>query len=59
MKKQYDFHVDHAKNALKQASDKLETVDHVLMFAMVNAQLASAAMLDQVAHELSMERTKR
>jgi hypothetical protein len=29
------------------------------MFAMVNAQLATAAMLDQVAHELSMERKKR
>ncbi len=59
MEKQYDFHVDHAKNALKQVSDKLESVDQVLMFAMVNAQLATAAMLDQVAHEMSMERRKR
>ncbi|MBD3291537.1 MAG: hypothetical protein GF393_01325 [Armatimonadia bacterium] len=59
MEKQYDFHVEHAKNALKQASEKLETVDQVLMFAMVNAQLAAAAMLDQVAHELAMDRKKR
>jgi hypothetical protein len=59
MKKQYDFHTDHAKNALKQVSDQLESVDQVLMFAQVNAQLATAAMLEQVAHELSMERTKR
>lgn len=59
MKKGYDFHVDHAKNALKQASEKLESVDQVLMFAQVNAQLATAAMLEQVAHEMSMERTKR
>ncbi|MGC9318015.1 MAG: hypothetical protein ACP5KN_08270 [Armatimonadota bacterium] len=59
MKKQYDFHVEHAKNALKQAADKLETVDHVLQFAQVNAQLATAAMLDQLAHEMSMERRQR
>ncbi|MGI5816539.1 MAG: hypothetical protein ACOX9R_00405 [Armatimonadota bacterium] len=59
MKKQYDFHAEHAKNALKQAAEKLETVDHVLMFAQVNAQLATAAMLDQIAHELSLDRTKR
>jgi len=59
MKKQYDFHAEHAKNALKQAAEKLETVDQVLMFAQVNAQLATAAMLDQVAHELSMDRKKR
>lgn len=59
MKKQYDFHVDHSKNALKQVSDKLESVDHVLMFAQINAQLATAAMLEQVAHELSLNRTKR
>lgn len=59
MKKQYDFHVDHSKNALKQVSDKLESVDHVLMFAQVNAQLATAAMLEQVAHEMSLNRTKR
>ncbi len=59
MKKQYDFHVEHSKNALKQVSDKLESVDQVLMFAQVNAQLATAAMLEQVAHEMSMSRTKR
>ncbi|MFO8079728.1 MAG: hypothetical protein R6V07_05415 [Armatimonadota bacterium] len=59
MKKQYDFHVEHSKKALKQAAEKLETVDHVLMFAQINAQLATAAMLDQVAHELSMDRKKR
>ena len=59
MKKQYDFHVDHSKNALKQVSDKLESVDHVLMFAQINAQLATAAMLEQVAHELSLNRGKR
>ncbi|MEA3403113.1 MAG: hypothetical protein U9R79_17865 [Armatimonadota bacterium] len=59
MKKHYDFHVEHAKKALKQASEKLETVDHVLQFAEVNAQLATAAMLEQIAHEMSMERRKR
>ncbi len=59
MKKQYDFHVEHSKNALRQAAEKLETVDQVLMFAMVNSQLATAAMLDQLAHEMSMDRTKR
>ncbi len=52
MKKQYDFHVEHAKNALKQASEKLETVQDVLKFAEVNAQLATAAMLEQIAHEM-------
>ncbi len=59
MKKQYDFHVEHAKNALKQASEKLETVQDVLKFAEVNAQLATAAMLEQIAHEMSMERKTR
>jgi|LSQX01.3.fsa_nt_gb hypothetical protein len=59
MKKHYDFHVEHAKNALRQAAEKLETVDQVLMFAQVNAQLATAAMLDQIAHEMSLDRSKR
>lgn len=59
MKKQYDFHVEHAKNALKQAAEKLETVQDVLKFAEVNAQLATAAMLEQIVHEMSMERKTR
>jgi len=59
MKKHYDFHVEHATNALKQAAERLESVDHVLQFAQVNAQLATAAMLEQIWHEVSLSRTKR
>jgi predicted chitinase len=59
MKKHYDFHFEHATNALKQAADRLETVDQVLLFAQVNATLATAAMLEQVAHEMALTRTKR
>jgi len=59
MKKQYDFHVEHATNALKKASERLESVDHVLTFAQVNAQLATAAMLEQIWHEVSLSRTRR
>lgn len=59
MKRHYDFHFEHATNALKQAAERLETVDQVLLFAQVNAQLATAAMLEQIAHEMSLQRTKR
>jgi len=59
MKKHYDFHFEHATSALKQASERLQTVDQVLLFAQVNASLATAAMLEQVAHEMSLTRTKR
>lgn len=59
MKKHYDFHFEHATNALKQASERIQTVDQVLLFAQVNATLAVAAMLEQVAHEMSLTRTKR
>ena len=59
MKKHYDFHFEHAANAVKQAADRLETVDQVLLFAQVNATLATAAMLEQVAHEMALTRTKR
>ncbi|MGD9496522.1 MAG: hypothetical protein AB7Y46_09445 [Armatimonadota bacterium] len=59
MKKQYDFHVGHATNALKQAAERLETVEQVLLFAQVNAQLATAAILEQISYEMSVARTKR
>jgi HEPN domain-containing protein len=59
MKKHYDFHTEQAKSMLKQAAEKIETVDQVLMFAQVNAQLATAAMLEQLAHEMTLSRTKR
>ncbi len=58
MKKNYDFHMHQAVNALKQAADKLATVDHVLMFAQANAQLATAAMLEQIWQEMSLQRRK-
>jgi len=58
MKKNYDFHVHQSVNALKQAAERLETVDHVLMYAQANAQLATAAMLEQLWHEMSLQRRK-
>jgi len=58
MKKHYDFHVQQTVNALRQAAERLETTDQVLMYAQANAQIATAAMLEQLWHEISLQRRK-